>query len=94
MNTARKGRRFEYKTRKLLERVGYVCTRSAASKGHWDIIALGSPGTVRLVQVKVNKTASLAEREELQMLASKFNQFSVELWTWKDRVKEPIIEVF
>ena len=94
MNTAAKGRRFEYKTRKRLEEVGYYCIRSAASKGHFDVIALGSHGSVRLIQVKVNVRVTPVEREELEMLARKYRYFSIELWSWKDRVKEPLIEVF
>lgn len=94
MNTAAKGRRYEYKTRKALEAVGYLCIRSAASKGHFDIISLGSHGTVRLIQVKVNVRVTPAEREDLEMLAKRFSKFSIELWSWKDRVKEPLIEVF
>lgn len=76
---------------KRLEAVGYKCTRSAASLGEWDVIAIGAHGT-RLVQVKANRRPGSVEMEAL-------NSFEVpphtskEVWVWKDRAREPIIEV-
>ena len=91
INTAAKGRRLEHKTIKLLESAGYRCTRAAASKGVWDIVAIG-PNCIRLIQVKANKAPGPLEREEMQ-------EFQVpqgvtrEYWVWKDREREPIIKI-
>lgn len=40
MNTAKKGRRKEHQIRDLFVKRGYLVTRSAASKGAFDLIAL------------------------------------------------------
>ncbi len=36
----RKGRAFEYTIKKLFENAGYSVTRSASSKGIWDLTAV------------------------------------------------------
>ena len=90
-NCKAKGTRLELKTMKRLEAVGYKCTRAAASLGEWDVIAIGPHGT-RLVQVKANRRPGSVEMEAL-------NSFEVpphtskEVWVWKDRAREPIIEI-
>ena len=40
MNTSRKGAEYERAYRHDLEKRGYVVTRSAASKGPWDLVAV------------------------------------------------------
>jgi len=40
MNCKRKGTRNEYKSIRLLEAAGYICTRAAASLGVFDIVAI------------------------------------------------------
>jgi len=40
MNTARKGRRYENEIKEMFEKAGYTVTRSAASQGIWDLVAL------------------------------------------------------
>lgn len=50
---------------RLLEAMGYRCTRSAASLGEWDVIAIG-PTDVLLVQVKSNRWAPPDEMAVLQ----------------------------
>jgi len=94
INTAKKGAKYERKTRKMLELCGWLVCRSAASKGPFDLIALISPGWVKLIQVKVNKILSPGESERLSMYAKEFPGFSVEVWKWVDRCKEPDIEKF
>jgi hypothetical protein len=64
INTKRKGNRNEYKSRKFLEKDGYICTRAAASLGEWDLIGLRNESVV-LVQVKSNKWPSSKEMEVL-----------------------------
>lgn len=65
MNTARKGRSREYRSKRLLEAAGYEVVRSAASKGTWDLVGLSSADVV-LVQVKCNTMPGPVEREAMQ----------------------------
>ena len=65
MSNAHKGRRNEYKVREWLEALGYVVTRSAGSKGAWDLIGL-SGQSVALAQVKTNEWPPPAERIALE----------------------------
>ena len=91
MNTSRKGTKLEYRVRDALEATGYDCTRAAASKGTWDIIAI-HPTHIRLVQVKANTKPPKAEMETIREYRCP-DCCSKEVWVYKDRVKEPIIEV-
>ena len=92
INTAAKGRRLEHKTIRRLEAEGYDCTRAAASKGTWDIVAIGNEG-IRLIQVKANRAPGSKERRQMVMAAAPPNA-SKEFWVWKDNAREPIIKVF
>ncbi len=66
MNAAHKGRRREHKAREWLESLGYSVTRSAGSKGAWDLVGLSERGVV-LGQVKCNTWPRPAERLALEM---------------------------
>lgn len=66
MNHAAKGRRREHQAREWLESLGYVVTRSAASKGAWDLVGMNARG-VALGQVKSNSWPGPAERLSLEM---------------------------
>ena len=46
-----RGRRFEYKVKKALDDLGFSTSRSASSKGLWDVSGV-SADVVLLVQVK------------------------------------------
>ena len=92
INTAAKGRRLEHKTIRRLELQGYDCTRSAGSKGKWDIIAIGENG-IKLVQVKANRPPGSKECREM-IQASVPHNATKEYWVWKDNAREPIIKVF
>ena len=98
MNKYRRGRRGEYKAKRILEENGWRVSRAAGSKGIWDLIAFRTPGWIlvegeavlRFIQVKVGSPISKAEREEIEAaivppLTSK------EVWRFIDRVKEPEI---
>lgn len=89
MKTASKGRRAEYKTIKLLTSQGYVCTRSAASKGIADIIAIRHD-EVRLVQVKSNWPATKEERLRFSILSAPACVRKY-IYQWMDWAKEPKI---
>jgi Holliday junction resolvase len=65
MNTKAKGTRNEHRSIAILETAGYLCTRSAASLGMWDIIGIGSTDVV-LVQVKTRDWPGATETEGLE----------------------------
>jgi Holliday junction resolvase len=65
MNAKAKGSRQEHRTMRLLEALGYRCTRSAASLGEWDVVAIGVTDVV-LVQVKSTRGPRPAELEALK----------------------------
>jgi Holliday junction resolvase len=91
MNTAAKGRRNEYKTRKLLEAKGYMVTRSAASKGCCDLIAIG-PIDIRMVQVKTNKKCPTVELEQFKAVVVPDNVIK-QVYVWTDYSSEPEITI-
>jgi hypothetical protein len=64
MNCRRKGSYNEHRSMRLLEALGYRCTRAAASLGAWDVIGVGSTDVV-LVQVKTRDWPGTAEMEAL-----------------------------
>lgn len=87
----RKGRAAEYKTQRLLEAAGYQTFRMAGSHSPIDVIAVSGLG-IRLVQVKSGRAgASPLDREVLHNLVRPKNS-TVEIWRWRDRVREPSIE--
>ena len=91
MNNYRRGREREYQTQRLLEKAGYATMRSAGSHSPIDIVAF-NPNGLRLIQVKLNSAqVSGVEREILKNLPRPSN-CTVEIWRWKDRVREPLIE--
>lgn len=61
MNTARKGRRLEHRSRALLEAAGYAVVRIAASRGPADLIAFNAAEAL-FVQVKAGAWPSARER--------------------------------
>ncbi len=64
MNTAKKGRRLEHRSRALLESLGYTVIRAAASKGDWDLVAYSATDWL-LVQVKAGRPPGPGERQAL-----------------------------
>ena len=92
MNQYRKGREREYRTMRLLEAAGYTAFRMAGSHSPVDVIGVDRLG-LRLIQVKSGRAnVTPQERETLQLLSRPANS-TVEVWRWKDRVREPSIEV-
>lgn len=91
MNKYRKGRAKEYASMRLLEAAGYSTFRMAGSHSCCDVIGV-SPASVRLIQVKAGKaSASPAEKEKFALVPCPAN-CTKEIWHWKDRVREPVIE--
>jgi hypothetical protein len=91
MNSKAKGSRRERQAVQMLKDQGYSCTRSGASLGAWDIVAIG-PNDVRLVQCKSNRWPSKEEIHKMEL-------FPVppgcrkEIWRWNDYERRPQIEV-
>ena len=91
MNNYRKGRAAEYKTQRLLEAAGYQTFRMAGSHSPVDVIGVDGLG-LRLIQVKSGRAGvTPLDREVLKGLQRPKNS-TVEVWRWKDRVREPLIE--
>jgi Holliday junction resolvase len=90
MNAKRKGARSEYKARRILEAAGYTVLKAGGSLGLFDLVALG-PQDVRCIQVKCNRGCSPAEREQLELLLV-CDKVSKEIWRFKDRIRDPLIE--
>lgn len=62
-----RGRAREYDTIKKLEAQGYTCTRSASSKGLFDVVGVRFDGVV-LVQCKLTKSGDFSEDENCALL--------------------------
>lgn len=76
---------------RLLEAAGYTAFRMAGSHSPVDVIGVDRLG-LRLIQVKSGRAnVTPQEREALQLLSRPANS-TVEVWRWKDRVREPLIE--
>lgn len=92
MNTKAKGSRNERKAKQILERAGYVCTKSGASLGVFDIIA-ENPLGVRHVQVKSNRIPDPIERKDMANMRRQLPANStVEFWVFYDGNTKPRIE--
>ena len=75
---------------KLLEAMGYTCTRAAASLGVFDIVAIGSIDFI-LVQVKSNAWPDSAEMEAIKMFQAPSNARKL-IHRWRDRVTVPDVK--
>jgi hypothetical protein len=75
---------------RLLETLGYRCTRAAASLGTWDIIGIGSTD-IALVQVKTRDWPGRTEMETL-------TDFPAPPWCkklihrWRDQQRVPDVK--
>lgn len=63
-----RGRAFEWKIRKEYEAKGYYVTRSAGSKGYWDLVCL-HPNIICLIQCK-----RVAKETSVKAEINKFNK--------------------
>lgn len=69
MNTAAKGRKYEWKIRKEFESLGYYVIRSAGSKGKVDLIAINPDiKEICLIQCKSYKIFKPEEKRILDSL--------------------------
>jgi hypothetical protein len=75
---------------RLLEAAGYACTRSAASLGPWDIVAIGSADVV-LVQVKTGDWPGSAETETMRLFPAPPNCRKL-VHRWRDGERIPDVK--
>jgi hypothetical protein len=72
---------------RLLEAVGYECTRAAASLGVWDIIGISATDLV-LVRVKTNAWPGSVETEAMRSFPAPGNARKL-IHRWRDRQRLP-----
>jgi Holliday junction resolvase len=89
-NRKAKGNRNEHRSIAILEAAGYRCTRSAASLGCWDIVAVGATGFV-LVQVKSRDYPGTVEMETLRGFAVPPNCKKL-IHRWRARQRLPDVK--
>lgn len=93
MNKYAKGRRLEYKAKKILEAQGYTVFRTAGSHGLFDLVAINK-AWLKLIQVKSNNTLTKIEYEKLRAFnnyPSKFLRGYKEVWHFENGKPEPHI---
>ena len=87
LNKKAKGTRNEHRSMRLLELAGYRCTRSGASLGVFDIIAVG-PTDIVLLQVKSNSWPGAVEMEDLRAFPCPTNCRKL-VHRWRDGERQP-----
>lgn len=90
MNRKAKGNRAESRSMKILEQAGYSCTRSAASLGVFDVVAISSTDII-LLQVKCNAAPGAVEQEAIRNFRAPALCRQL-IHVWKDRAREPLIK--
>ena len=81
VSNVRQGARAEMRSIAVLEADGYVCTRSAGSRGVWDLIGIRRTDVV-LVQVKTRrwpKSVELRKMREFQSSGARQTQNNTDL---------------
>jgi uncharacterized protein with GYD domain len=89
-NCASKGRRNEHRSRALLEAMGYEVVRAAASKGAFDLWAIGSKDFI-ICQVKSNCWPGSVEMETLRAFVAPPNCRKL-IHRWRDRQRLPDVK--
>ena len=87
MNCKAKGTKNEHRSMAVLEAAGYRCTRSAASLGEWDLVAISSKD-ILLVQCKTNRWPSAIELEAMENFPAPANARKL-VHRWRDRKRLP-----
>lgn len=90
MNTKAKGTRNEHRSIRLLESAGYICTRSGASLGIFDIIGI-SRSDIICVQVKSNSWPGSVEMEEISQFECPLNCRKL-IHRWNDHQRLPQVK--
>ena len=91
MNSAAKGSRAEHRSMAVLESSGYRCTRSAASRGCWDIVGISAADVV-LVQVKCTNWPGSVEMEALREFVAPLGVRKL-IHRWRARMRLPDVKV-
>lgn len=86
----RKGTRNEHRTMRLLEALGYSCTRAAASLGDWDVIGISATDVV-LVQCKTNAWPGTVEMETMRLFKAPVGVRKL-VHRWDDYKREPRVK--
>jgi uncharacterized protein with GYD domain len=90
VNCKAKGSRNERRSIALLEAAGYRCTKSGASLGEWDVIAIGSVDIV-LLQCKTRNWPGLVEMEALKLFPAPAICRRI-IHRWRDRQSMPDVK--
>lgn len=84
-----RGRAFEYRAKRDLERRGFVVVRSAGSRTPADLVA-GRQGRVLLVQCTISgRSKDKEDRARLREMAERFGAEPV--LVWKDGRRGPLV---
>jgi len=86
------GRYFENKARKELEKLGYYVTRSGASKGVWDLIAINN-WQIRLIQIKKNQLPRPSERKQMEDFVCPKNA-TKECWRYYSKGRRTLKQIY
>lgn len=85
-----RGRAFEYRIKKQLEKLGYFVIRSAGSHGLVDLVmfgpALGADHDTTLIQAKLTNKITKAERDEFDAFAKRLGFPGVIAYNDKGRI--------
>lgn len=78
MSSVRRGREWEWEVRKVYESLGYLVTRSAASQGKYDLIAINHQSKhIILIQCKYG-THKYIQRAKKEMENKNLGNYEVE----------------
>jgi hypothetical protein len=90
MDRKAKGARAEHKSIRIFESMGYHCTRSGASLGVFDVIAISSTDVI-LCQVKTRDWPGALETETLRLFEAPPNARKI-IHRWRDRQSFPDVK--
>ncbi len=90
MNTKAKGARNEHRSMELMERAGYFCIRSAASRSPWDFVGIGATDFV-LGQSRTDRWPSREEMEDLKDFRCPPNTRKL-IHVWRPRKRLPEVK--
>lgn len=85
-----RGRRYEYRSMRWLEKQGFRAYRTAGSHGEFDVVAISSIYLL-LVQVKFNCVLTPGEREQFELLPCPPHTIKV-IHIWYKGKREPDTE--
>jgi hypothetical protein len=85
-----KGRRNEWRSRRLLEAAGYRVVRAGGSLGEWDLIGINGAGGV-LCQVKTRDWPGTLERRTLAEYPAPPGFMKI-IHRWRPRLRTPDVQ--